>query len=86
MAVEHRIRKNGKGDTYLVKLNSLQAIRKFCLECVGWSADEVKLCSDPLCPLYHFRFGRDPSKKKRVMSEKNRKRFIDMVKNRNESI
>lgn len=31
------------------------AIRAFCLECVGWSAIEVRLCTAPACPLYEFR-------------------------------
>ena len=31
------------------------AIRAFCLECVCWSADEVRRCTAPACPLYEFR-------------------------------
>lgn len=31
------------------------AIRSFCLECVGYSEKEVKLCSDTECPLFKFR-------------------------------
>ena len=31
------------------------AIRVFCLECVGWSEDEVRRCTAPACPLYEFR-------------------------------
>lgn len=31
------------------------AIRAFCLECVGWSEKEVRLCTAPACPLYEFR-------------------------------
>ena len=31
------------------------AIRAHCLECVYWSADEVRRCTDPACPLYEFR-------------------------------
>lgn len=31
------------------------AIRAFCLECVGWSEHEVRLCAAPACPLYEFR-------------------------------
>ena len=61
MAVEHRIRKNGKGDTYIVKLTSLTAIRKNCLECMGWLPDEIRNCTSPLCALYPFRFGKNPS-------------------------
>ena len=65
MSVEHEIRKNGKGETYIANLTSLSAIRKNCLECVGWSTDEVKNCTSPLCALYPFRFGKNPSYKPR---------------------
>ncbi len=28
------------------------AIRSFCLECVGYSEEEVRLCQDKDCPLF----------------------------------
>lgn len=31
------------------------AIRAHCLECVYWSADEVRRCTAPACPLFEFR-------------------------------
>ena len=31
------------------------AIRAFCLECVGWSENAVRLCTAPACPLFEFR-------------------------------
>jgi len=31
------------------------AIRSFCLQCVGYSENEVKLCTDHLCPLFKWR-------------------------------
>ena len=31
------------------------AVRAFCLECVGWQAREVDLCTSPGCPLYPYR-------------------------------
>jgi len=31
------------------------AVRAFCLECVGWSAKEVRLCVTKGCPLYKYR-------------------------------
>ena len=31
------------------------AIRAHCLECVYWSIEEVRRCTDPACPLYEFR-------------------------------
>jgi hypothetical protein len=31
------------------------AIKSFCLECVGYQREEVKLCTDLGCPLYPYR-------------------------------
>lgn len=47
----------------------LQAIRFFCFECMGWDRrskdsgkpfDDVKDCTDTMCPLYEFRFSKNP--------------------------
>ena len=47
----------------------LKAIRLFCLECMGWDRtksksdkpfEDVKNCTDPMCPLFDFRFGKNP--------------------------
>ncbi|MFC1532659.1 hypothetical protein ACFL7M_04755 [Thermodesulfobacteriota bacterium] len=62
MAVKHKIR-TWENKTRDVKLTPLSAIRAFCLECVCWSPDEVRKCTDTLCPLYIFRFGKNPSRK-----------------------
>ena len=72
MAVEHRILKNGSGETILVKLTATSAIRKHCMECMGFSSDMVKECPSVLCCLYPFRSGRNPSYsgKKRKVSKK----------------
>ena len=35
-----------------------QAIKMFCLECVGYDREEVKVCSDQGCPLYQYRSGK----------------------------
>jgi hypothetical protein len=32
-----------------------RAIKSFCLECVGWQREEIKLCTDLGCPLYPYR-------------------------------
>ena len=34
-----------------------EAIRLFCLECMGGSMPEVRRCVSPACFLYPFRFG-----------------------------
>jgi len=46
-----------------------RSIRNFCFECMGmWRTqknperpyDDVKKCTDILCPLWEFRFGKSP--------------------------
>lgn len=38
----------------------VKAIRAYCLECVGHQKNEVKNCTITACPLFPFRFGRNP--------------------------
>jgi len=47
----------------------MKAIRAFCVECCGGSAHEVSLCPAKECQLYEFRFGKNPYRSKREMSE-----------------
>lgn len=43
------------------KAKILEAIKKYCFECSGWSHEGVKNCSDNCnCPLFPFRLGDDP--------------------------
>lgn len=42
-----------------MRLTRGEAIRKFCLECMGGSAHEVRLCTAPNCPLYRYRLGNE---------------------------
>lgn len=48
------------------KLTPLKAIRWHCLDCVCYSPDEVRLCGNVECPLHKFRFGKNPSRAKKV--------------------
>lgn len=43
----------------------LKQIRKFCLECVGGSANEVATCTGIKCPLWEMRFGKPVSSSQR---------------------
>lgn len=69
----------------------LKAIRLFCSECMGMNRRmkkanipyvDIKSCTDEMCPLYDFRFGKNPFLKRRVSQgtldalEKGRKRLI----------
>lgn len=47
----------------------LKAMRAKCLDCCCGSANEVKLCTIPGCPLYPYRFGRNPSRRPRKLTE-----------------
>jgi hypothetical protein len=46
-----------------MKLTPLKAIRAKCMDCSDMSAKEVRLCPCKECPLYPFRFGKNPSRK-----------------------
>lgn len=30
-------------------------VKSFCLECMGWQKEEVRLCCSPACPLFPYR-------------------------------
>lgn len=62
------------GDKYFPKKHKspAKAIRLFCFECNGWDRRKkdsgkpfefVKDCLDPMCPLFDFRFGKNPFRK-----------------------
>lgn len=39
------------------KITRAQAIKLFCIECMGYQKFLVKDCSDPACPLWPYRRG-----------------------------
>lgn len=61
------------------QLNPLEAIRKKCVEdCCSGNFFEVKHCMCPSCPLYEFRFGKNPYRKE--VSEERRKAASERMK------
>ena len=44
-------------------ITPLKAIRMNCLDCSGYKAIEVKNCVILDCPLYQYRFGKNPKRK-----------------------
>lgn len=48
--------------------NPIKAIRAKCLDCCCNQQNEVKLCTCTDCPLYPFRFGKNPYKAKRNLT------------------
>ena len=48
----------------------LKAIRKHCLDCMNNSSKDVSNCTaNEECALFPFRFGKNPHRTKRVMTE-----------------
>lgn len=47
----------------------MRAIRAKCLDCSNGSPNEVRLCPIQRCPLYPYRFGRNPNIKPKEMTE-----------------
>ena len=43
----------------------LKAIKQWCFECSGRTYKEVRLCPNTHCPLYCYRFGKNPKMKGR---------------------
>lgn len=52
-----------------MKKSPIKAIREFCLECCGGNSADVKSCTAPRCPLYAFRFGKNPYIKREMSEE-----------------
>ena len=62
--------------------NVLRAIRLKCYDCSSYQSNEVKDCLVTNCPLYPFRLGKNPFRKKELTEEKRkelRERFINNV-------
>ena len=58
----------------------LKAIRAKCLDCSCWQVKEVRLCPVTKCALYPFRFGKNPYRKKKDYSEKEKKAMVARLK------
>lgn len=62
--------------------NVLRAIRLKCYDCSSYQSNEVRECLVTNCPLYPFRLGKNPFRKKELSDEKRkelRERFINNV-------
>ncbi len=44
-------------------MTPLRAIRANCLNCMGGLISEVRRCPSEDCPLYQYRFGKNPKRK-----------------------
>ena len=61
-------------------VSPLKAIRLFCLDCCGGSSNDVKICSAAKCALYPFRFGKNPFRAKRELSDEQRAAMAERLK------
>lgn len=59
----------------------LKAVKFKCLDCSANQRDEVKYCPCTNCTLWPFRLGKNPYRKKRVMSEEQRNAFRERLRN-----
>lgn len=62
----------------------LMAIKEFCMECCGWERSAVKSCSAPQCPLFEFRFGKNPYNK-RTLTDEQKEKLAERMKKARES-
>lgn len=58
-------------------LPPLKAIRAYCVECSGTSKPEVANCPIIRCELFDYRFGKNPHRKKTVMSDSHKAKLRD---------
>jgi len=85
MSIEHTYEICGEIHTKV--LNMGKAIRANCLACTGNSFKEVEECPIETCPLYPFRFGKDPGRHKRIMSAEQKEAAAKRLKKaRNKSV
>jgi len=58
----------------------IKAIRAKCLDCCCNNSNEVKLCPASECPLHPFRFGKNPYRTKRQLSDEQRAAAAERLK------
>lgn len=54
------------------RISPIKAIRLKCLDCCCGSSNEVKLCPAESCPLHPFRYGKNPYRRKRKLTDEQR--------------
>lgn len=66
--------------------NPVKAIRAYCIECSNGSTAEIKDCPVYKCPLYPFRFGKNPYRQRREMSEEEKQVLADRLREARKSL
>lgn len=52
-----------------MQTNPVKVIREKCLDCCCGSISEVKSCTAENCPLWAWRFGKNPYRKQRELTD-----------------
>ena len=60
-------------------MNPLKVIRLKCLDCCCGSPAEVSKCTAERCPLWRYRFGTNPDRKKRELTEQQKAAMIERL-------
>lgn len=67
-------------------INPVKAIREWCLQCCGDSPTAVKECGAPDCALYHFRFGKNPYRTKRELTDEQKAALAERLQSKKSPI
>lgn len=59
--------------------NPLKAIREKCIDCCCGSLVEVKECTAEHCALFPYRFGKNPYRKRREITEEQKQVLADRL-------
>jgi hypothetical protein len=59
-------------DSFDSPKNPVKAIRLKCRDCTNNQISEIDNCTVEKCPLWLWRFGKNPYRSKRIMSEEDR--------------
>ena len=71
------ILRGGLSKTMDIKITSpLKAIRAKCFDCCGGKYNEIRKCSAKNCPLYTYRFGKNPNRKKRELTPEQKEKML----------
>lgn len=65
--------------------NPVKAIRKYCLNCCLENANEVKLCPSENCPLHPFRFGKNPYRAARELTDEQKAQMAERLRKAREN-
>ena len=66
--------------------NPVKAIRAKCLDCCCGSSAEVANCTATRCALFPFRFGKNPYRQRREMTEQEKQVLADRLREARKNI